>query len=101
NQRRSKIPHQGFFTVAIPLFLHFLLHGKTRFHHLITPFLLLILCHAGKWNAILVPWSCGYDAFEEMTETLLAATALYWSLLYLLNAVAENSPLSEKSSISP
>ena len=73
---------QGGFAVIVPLFLHLRLRREIPLVYLVTPFLLFVLCHLGKWNAILVPWTCGYDAFEEMTETLMAAASLYWTLLH-------------------
>lgn len=88
---------QGFFTVGIPVVLHFFLRLKIPLLYLITPFCLLVLCHLGKWNAILVPWTCGWDAFEEMTETLVAGLALYWSLLYLHYAKLPVRPKSAPS----
>lgn len=87
---------QGFFTAAIPTGLFFLLRKRIPLLYLITPFFILVLCHLGKWNALLVPLSCGWDAFEEMTETLIAGTALFWSLLYLSYGLA-NSPESRES----
>ena len=73
----------GAFTVAVPLAFVWPFKLRIPWYFLGVPFALLVLCYLGKWNSILIPWSCGYDAFEEIVETMLAASSLYWAHLYL------------------
>ncbi len=66
-------------TVGVPIVLS--RRVKAPVWVLALPLALTVVVCAGKLLGFLVPWQCGNDAFEEITETLQATTTVYFALL--------------------
>lgn len=47
------------------------------------PLALSAFACVGRWQGFLVPWGCGRDSADEITETLLATSTVYFAALFL------------------
>ncbi len=83
-------------TLAGPMVLKRKLKINTRAIYLWIPAILIGACYVANYAFILVPWECGRDSFEELIETILAASVFYLTALIEINleknvVAAENS----------
>ncbi len=86
-------------TAVVPIIFKRFYKMKAPWYVFALPSALAVFAYVGKYKGFLVPWECGHDSFEEISETIQATTTIYFTFLLNLH-LKENVPANPPPKIS-